>query len=67
MVQDTNLFFDARNVQSADSSKPPSLVRGQQKQGIRTHVLLVLAMALVTATVTSLFLVLLRHRLTLIA
>ena len=33
------------------------------KLGVRTHVLLVLAMALVTVIVTSVFLVLLRHRL----
>ncbi len=37
-------------------------VRLPRKQGIRTHVLLVVAMAVVTLIVTALFLVLLRHR-----
>lgn len=36
---------------------------GLQKQGVRTHVLLVLAMSMVTAIVTSLFFILLQHRL----
>lgn len=46
-----------------EQGAPAAVNSKRRKQGIRTHILLVLAMALVTVAVTSMFLVLLRHRL----
>jgi signal transduction histidine kinase len=45
------------------SSEPGPQVAPHEKQGIRTHVLLVVAMALVIAIATSLCVLLIRHRL----
>lgn len=57
------MSYDPQTVHPPEHERPPALTSGHRKQGIRTHILLVLAMALVTVIVTSLFLVLLRHRL----
>jgi len=46
-----------------EHERASAVTSGQRKKGVRTHILLVLAMALVIVIVTSLFLVLLRHRL----
>lgn len=63
MAQGTNLSHE---LQSADSVSrrgvTPSALE-YSRQGIRTQVLLVLAMALVTITVTALFLIFIQHRL----
>jgi signal transduction histidine kinase len=57
------LFHDS-NAVYRQKNKPALGVDGvREKQGIRTHVLLVVAMALVIATVTSLCVLLIRHRL----
>jgi signal transduction histidine kinase len=48
---------------SSEQRNSPPRASSHRKLGIRTHILLVLAMALVIGIVTSLFLVLLRHRL----
>lgn len=63
MVQGTNLSHDAHPVASGESPRSSSVTPTAHRQGTRTHVLLVLAMALVTVSVTTLCLVLLRHRL----
>ena len=62
-MQDTNLSHDQQTVSSPEHERPTAVTSGQRKKGVRTHILLVLAMALVITIVTSLFLVLLRHRL----
>ena len=57
MSHDSNAAYRTEN-------EPALAVAGvREKQGIRTHVLLVVAMALVIATVTSLCVLLIRHRL----
>ena len=63
MAQGTNLSYETQPEHSAENSAHPRVTVKSWKQGIRTHILLVLAMALVTITVTSASLVLLRHRL----
>jgi signal transduction histidine kinase len=63
MAQDINLSYEMQPDRSAENSTPTGVTPEPRKQGIRTHILLVLAMALVTITVTSVSLVLLRHRL----
>lgn len=63
MVQGINLSHEVQ-VDASEGSQGPLFVKiVHRKQGIRTHILLVIAMALVTVIVTTLFLVLLRHRL----
>jgi signal transduction histidine kinase len=59
MAQDTNLFRDPQPAQPPNISSATVHIR--DKQGIRTHVLLVVAMALVIAIVTGLSLLLIRH------
>lgn len=49
--------------ESSETQTFSRLASAYRKEGVRTQVLLVVAMALVTVTVTALFLVLLRHRL----
>jgi signal transduction histidine kinase len=62
MAQDTNLSHDPRPIESLEPAS--SLIPSRPlKQGIRTHILLVMVMAAVMAIVTSLFFVLLQHRL----
>lgn len=63
MVQGTNLSHDPQTGSSVGHERLSEATSGQRKKGVRTHILLVLAMALVIVIVTSLFLVLLRHRL----
>lgn len=75
MAQGTNLSRDPEVLHSSQASQRLRANVGTEKQtsslltpisrspGIRTHTLLVLAMALVTVLVTSIFLILLRHRL----
>src|SRR5579875_1600347 len=63
MARGTNLSYDA---QSGDVMRGRAALRGNSsniKEGIRTQVLLVLAMALGTAIVTIIFLVLIQQRL----
>lgn len=57
------MSHDPKTVPSPEHEHPSGVTSGQRKKGVRTHILLVLAMALVIAIVTSLFLVLLQHRL----
>jgi signal transduction histidine kinase len=57
------LSHDPQTALSPEHERPSAVTSGQRKKGVRTHILLVLAMALVIVIVTSLFLVLLRHRL----
>jgi len=61
-VQGTNLSHDPQTA-PPEHERASAVTSGQRKKGVRTHILLVLAMALVIVIVTSLFLVLLRHRL----
>lgn len=63
MARGTNLSHDSQTERSPASSKLSRLASAYRKDGLRTHVLLVVAMALVTIIVTTLFLVLLRQRL----
>lgn len=63
MVRGTNLSLDLQTGTATEHDPPSATISGHRKQGVRTHILLVLAMALVTVIVTSVFLVLLRHRL----
>lgn len=62
MVQGTNLSYDPHPV-PLRGTRSTSITLTSSKQGIRTHVLFVFAMAVVTVIVTTLCLVLLRHRL----
>lgn len=57
------MFPDMQSSSVNEPTQPLRLVTARQKAGIRTYVLLVLAMALVTIIVTSLCLLLIRHRL----
>ncbi len=63
MARGTNLSHDAQTGLSTKHSTLSRLTSAYRREGVRTHVLLVVAMALVTLTVTAFFLVLLRHRL----
>lgn len=63
MAQDTNLSHDAHPVHSPLHDPATGITRLHDKRGIRTHVLLVVAMAVVIALVTGLSLWLIRHRL----
>jgi signal transduction histidine kinase len=63
MAQDTNLSHDVHPAQYPEYAPPTGVVRIRWKQGARTHLLLVIAMALVIAIVTSLSLLLIRHHL----
>jgi len=63
MEQDTNLSLDPHLGHAADDPAGAEIIRARSKQGIRTHVLLVVAMALVIAIVTGLCMLLIRHRL----
>ena len=57
------MSHDPQTAPSPEHERASTVTSGLQKKGVRTHILLVLAMALVIVIVTSLFLVLLRHRL----
>ena len=63
MAQDTNLSHNTSVGQRRDDEGTMEAASTHGKQGIRTHVLLVVAMALVIATVTCVCLLLIRHRL----
>ena len=63
MLQDTNLSHDPKAADQLENEPALRAVGMREKQGIRTHVLLVVAMALVIATATSLCVLLIRHRL----
>lgn len=63
MVQGTNLSHDAHHVSLGELPNSSPMTPTSRQQGIRTHVLLVFAMAVVTVIVTTLCLVLLRNRL----
>jgi signal transduction histidine kinase len=62
MVQATNLSHNTKFVQRPNEDAV-EVAGTQEKQGVRTHVLLVVAMALVIAIVTGVCLLLIRHRL----
>lgn len=55
------MSHDAHPVQLPENEILPGIARIRDKQGIRTHVLLVISMALVIAIVTGLSLLLIRH------
>jgi signal transduction histidine kinase len=57
------LSHDPKAVDQSENEPALGVVGMREKRGIRTHVLLVVAMALVIATVTSLCVLLIRHRL----
>ncbi len=63
MVQGTNLSHDSHRLSSSEHEGSSPVTTSHRKLGIRTHILLVLAMTLVIGIVTSFFLVLLKHRL----
>src|ERR1700677_768724 len=63
MVQGTNLSHDTNFGQRPDGANAMEVAGKHEKQGVRTHVLLVVAMALVIAIVTGVCLLLIRHRL----
>jgi signal transduction histidine kinase len=63
MAQDTNLSHDAHPVQGPEGETIRGVARTREKQGLRTYVLLVVTMALVTALVTGSSLLLIRHQL----
>lgn len=63
MARGTNLSHDSQTVLSSQPRTLSRLASAYRNEGIRTHVLLVVAMAVVTVIVTALFLILLRHRL----
>lgn len=63
MVQGINLSHDPKIAEWLGSKSDSRVARLPEKPGIRTHVLLVFAMALVIASVTSLSLLLIRHQL----
>lgn len=61
MAQDTNLSHNAHPAQSLPHAPTKGLDRILGKHSVRTHLLLVIAMALVIAVVTGLSLLLIRH------
>ena len=61
-MQDTNLSHDSRASGDREGEPALLLVSARRKQGIRTYALLVLGMALVTLTVTSLCVLIIRYR-----
>jgi signal transduction histidine kinase len=61
MAQDTNLSHDSRPAQDLTNVPSTGVDHARGKQGVRTHLLLVVAMALVIAVVTGLSLLLIRH------
>jgi signal transduction histidine kinase len=63
MAQDTNLYLDEppHHPSANDASAGVEFVR--EKQGIRTHIMLVVAMAVIITVVTGLSLLLIRHHL----
>ncbi len=63
MEQGTNLSRDAQPGHEPSPESTVDIADSHEKQGIRTYVLLVVAMALVIGVVTSLSLLLIRHRL----
>jgi signal transduction histidine kinase len=63
MVQDTNLSRNSTFGQRPDGEGAMEIADTRRKPGVRTHVLLVVAMALVIAIVTCVCLLLIRHRL----
>lgn len=63
MVQGTSLSYEVQSGDAAARHGVSPEASSKMKQGIRTQVLLVLAMALGTAIVTVIFLVLIQHRL----
>jgi signal transduction histidine kinase len=63
MVQGTNLSHDTNFGQRPDDASAIEVAGMHEKEGVRTHVLLVVAMALVIAIVTGVCLLLIRHRL----
>jgi signal transduction histidine kinase len=63
MEQDINLSHDASPAQLPGNETSTGLARIRDSRGVRTHVLLVVTMALVIAIVTGLSLLLVRHRL----
>lgn len=63
MAQGTNLFCDAHPDATFEQKRGSMVARLRQKLDFRTHVLLVLAMALVTVIVTAVCLLLIRQRL----
>ena len=63
MVQGINLSHDPKIAEWLGSKSDSRVARLPEKPGIRTHLLLVFAMALVIASVTSLSLLLIRHQL----
>ncbi len=63
MVQGTNLSHDSQPSAFAEHGTSSAVTSSHRKLGIRTHILLVLAMTLVIVMVTSFFRVLHRHRL----
>jgi signal transduction histidine kinase len=63
MGQDTNLSCDTNLGEWLDNEGTMEIAGIPRKRGIRTHVLLVVAMAIVIAIVTCVCLLLIRHRL----
>lgn len=63
MAQDTNSFHNAAPHGSQDGLDLSGVARDDEKQGIRTYVLLGVTMAFVTALVTGISLLLIRHQL----
>lgn len=63
MARGTNLSYEAQYGDATVGRTVPPRISSKIKQGIRTQVLLVLAMALGTAIVTVIFLILIQHRL----
>jgi signal transduction histidine kinase len=57
------LSHDSKTVSDTEHETPSFVVKEARKPGIRTYVLLVMAMALVIVIITTLFLLLIRHRL----
>ena len=63
MARVTNLYRDVNFGKVSGDDAFMEVTGTHEKQGIRTHLLLVTAMALVIAIVTGLSLLLIRHRL----
>jgi signal transduction histidine kinase len=63
MVPDIDLFLDSRMASRMENEPTLRVSPVRRKHGIRTYVLLVLGMALVTLTVTSLCALIIRYRL----
>src|SRR5580693_8137025 len=63
MAQDINLSHDKLRDRPPTSDPSAGVVFVRQKQGVRTHILLVVAMAVIIAVVTGLSLLLIRHHL----